>query len=146
MTENYNAQHLDDETMQADIGDFAYHATTRDLLSVIAEKGLVPQQQPEEHSDEKRCTDEPAIFFCPTPKLASRWGEVVLRFPWPLDAWEDRYGEKREFSDGTLMKTSHFTNRYIQPEKIEIYSGDWIELQKYAKKLNSAKQKQKELN
>lgn len=117
-------------TARSASAEWAYHATDADRLRPIAEEGLVPQEQPEEHADEARGEEGAVVFFCPEERFAAAWGGVVVRFPWPDESREDPYGDAM-WSDkaGGVVYTSHSTPLRIPPERIEVkLDGRWVPL------------------
>ena len=108
---------------------WAYHATDAAKLRAIAEEGLVPREQPEEHADEDRGEEGAVVFFCPEERLAAAWGGAVLRFPWPEESWEDPYGDATWSAAGGAGYTNHCTPLRIPPELIEVkLGGAWVPL------------------
>lgn len=107
---------------------WAYHSTSRRRLPSIRRRGLIPQRQPPEHSDEQRGALGTVIFFSPTRQLAEEWGEVLLRFPWPEDAQEDPYGDAFLLR-GSLTYSNWYTESPVPLEEIEFYDrGVWRQL------------------
>lgn len=102
--------------------EYAYHATTPQGWATIQREGLLPQ--PQAFPDEARCIDADveATFFCPTAKLASVWGEVVVRFPWPPDAIEDDYGQSMLVGNRVLY-TNWFTSLPVAPAGVELVTA-----------------------
>jgi hypothetical protein len=102
---------------------FVYHGTTKKDLPAIKKNGLMPK--PQKHRDEKRGVDpdEAALFFTVTPEKASHWGNVILRFPWPVEAEEDPYGETFIHTDGKAYYDNWYTFEAPAPETIEMWDG-----------------------
>jgi len=90
--------------------DWAYHATHRRWYEAIRESGLQPCPQPEEHSDEVRDFEGACIYFSHKPEGARTWNEILLRFPWPVDAVTGWYDDWR-------------SERWVPPEQIQVYAG-----------------------
>jgi len=110
---------------------WAYHATDAAKLRAIAEEGLTPREQPEEHADEDRGEEGAVVFFCPEERLAAAWGGVVLRFPWPAESWEDPYGDATWSEAGGAGYTNHCTPLRVPPELIEAkLGGAWVPLRR----------------
>jgi 8-oxo-dGTP pyrophosphatase MutT (NUDIX family)/GNAT superfamily N-acetyltransferase len=72
---------------------YGYHATHTEHLPGIAENGLLPMTQPDEHADEDRDFSGAAVYFAPTEEMASRWGGELLRFPRPSETYDDHYSD-----------------------------------------------------
>lgn len=108
--------------------EWAYHGTDPGKLPGIANDGLVPQEQPEEHDDEERADNEALVFFSSRERYARVWGSEVLRFPWPDESWEDPYGDSMWDKDAKcVVSTNHCTPQYIPPEEIEVRrDGGWV--------------------
>lgn len=112
---------------QPRISQYVYHATDRDKIGAICECGLAPAEQPPEHGDESRCTDEAVLFFAVRQDIAECWGSVVLRFRFPNEAYQDDYGDTILLDDGTCTYTNWYTPTLIVPEQLEILVGDqWL--------------------
>lgn len=122
---------LEEEDAQYGLGGqrghpWAYHATGKRNLASIELDGLVPAPQPACHADEERCTEEPVIFYAPTANIASTWGEIVLRFPEPLEHHDDWYGDGM-IVHGRYTRSSRFTHDPVRPDEIDVQVGkSWI--------------------
>lgn len=97
---------------------WAYHATTWEALPAIAAEGL--RAMPQRHEDEERGIEEDAnaVFFSPTARHAAGWGPVVVRFPWPQEYDEDRYGDTVLLPDGSVARSAYWTPHGIPPDQI----------------------------
>jgi hypothetical protein len=98
---------------------WAYHATTPTALRTIMRQGLRPQRQPAKHRGEARGTARPAIFFAPSRDLAAVWGPVVVRFPWPDEAYEDPYSDST-LVDGEVVATHYYSFEAVPARAIEL--------------------------
>jgi hypothetical protein len=108
--------------------DYGYHGTTLKNIPIIKRNGLIPSIGA--HEDEERGVDEPAIFFSVKPTGALIWGPILLRFPWPAEAYEDPYGDTIVLC-GEVVATNWWTPELIEPEDIEIwYRKKWRKLVK----------------
>jgi hypothetical protein len=98
---------------------WAYHATTPAALRTILRQGLRPQRQPAQHRGEARGVTRPAIFFAPTRDLAAVWGPVVVRFPWPDEAYEDPYSDAT-IVDGEVVATHYYSFEAVPARAVEL--------------------------
>ena len=104
---------------------WAYHATALPVLAKIKRQGFQPRAQPRRHRGEARATTRPAIFFAPSRDLAAVWGPVVVRFPWPDEAYEDPYSDMT-IVDGEVVATHYYSFEAISPDRIEVFvNGRW---------------------
>lgn len=104
---------------------WAYHATTRPALVKITRQGLQPRAQPRRHRGEARATTRPAIFFAPSRDLAAVWGPIVVRFPWPEEAYEDPYSDIT-IVDGEVVATHYYSFEPVPTHMIEVLvNGRW---------------------
>lgn len=107
---------------------WAYHATSPKALSQISKRGLEPRAQPRRHQGEARAIDRPAIFFAPTRDHAGVWGPVVVRFPWPDEAYEDPYSDST-LVDGEVVASHYYSFEPVPADTIEVYEkGRWMPL------------------
>ncbi|MGH9463090.1 MAG: hypothetical protein ACRD1X_17915 [Vicinamibacteria bacterium] len=96
---------------------WAYHGTRPSLLPQIAASGLTPAKA-------SRFPTRKYVYFSDEYELAADYGDVILRFPWPIDArgftFEDE-GVEEYVSPGA-----------IPPHLIKVYHRDrWVPVRKF---------------
>lgn len=98
---------------------WAYHGTSPEGLRRIRKQGLqpfAPEEQP----------DVVGVFFCPLPRLALRWGQVLVRFPWPEDSEPDWYSDTITIGSD-VVSSNYYTSRPIPVEQIQVnVKGRWV--------------------
>lgn len=95
---------------------WAYHATDRRGAAGIRRRGLELRNASSQRG-ETRGVRGRAVFFSPTPALASVWGDVIFRFPWPEDAQEDPYSDAT-MVDGEVVATNWYSRRPISTKHL----------------------------
>lgn len=98
---------------------WAYHATSKKALPSIMKHGLDARRQPRRHRGEDRCYDGDALFFSPAERFAGVWGDVMLRFPWPDEAYEDEYSDMT-IVDGEVLASNWYMTDGVEPAQIQV--------------------------
>ena len=72
------------------------------------------------------------LRFHPDARRAKDWsapGDVIVRFPWPYDWWDDHYCDTVLTQDGGVCAASMFTEQAAPPESVEVMQdGRWVPL------------------
>jgi hypothetical protein len=91
---------------------WAWHATTSDLLDSIRKYGLVPDSNPR-----LRSSTEGGLYFSDDPEWIRGYGgaDVLIRFPWPLDAEADHHP-----ISGRTLAHCFVSATIVPPDQIEV--------------------------
>lgn len=91
----------------------AYHGTSPKLLPRLEKYGLVPgaysgRSEYSEHDDGRH------LFFSDSLEYAKAFGNIVVRFPWPVDAVQDRNMYGRSLGHQFVSRST------VPPEKLTV--------------------------
>ena len=72
------------------------------------------------------------LRFHPDARHAEEWSapsDVIVRFPWPFDWWDDYNCDTVITQDGGVCAASMFTEEPALPEYVEVkLDGGWVPL------------------